>query len=210
MLNSLGGRSDLRTVQDRKNIANLLINNDGWTATKLVFVTEKSFNDYALNSISKHNDTLITDHDSTTKLSLEDTKVSAILPESERREININQDLKQSINVIYGYYFRLPSSYLDKKLTSYGGQLSYTVTNVIPDNYEGVFTGPDVILIGNNITVIHEILEQPISPDEKYQVNVTLTEKSFKYLNGVMVPREKFLQLLLNVSSIYLKGEFIS
>lgn len=209
MLNKLGGKIDLKDIQDKKNNTNaFILNNDGWTATKLIFVTEKSFNDYSLNSISKNNDTFITDNDSTTKLSLDENKVTASLPESEQKEININQDLKQNINVIYGYYFRLPSSYLGTKITSYGGQLSYSVNNLIPNAYEGIFTGPDIILVGNNITVIHEVLEQPPSPNDDFSVNVTLTEKSFKQLNGQQVSRDKFLQLLSNVTSIYLKGVY--
>jgi len=210
MLNNFGNRSESKVILDKRNSTNnnLVFNNDGWTATKLVFVTEKSFNDYSLNSISKNNDTIITDNESSTKLTLDENRVSASLPESERREININQDTKQTMSVIYGYYFRLPSSYLGKKLTSYGGQISYSVSNIIPDNYEGVFTGPDVILVGNNITVIHEILEQPITPEENYQVSITLTENSFKQLNGALVAREKFLQLLNNVTAIYLKGVY--
>lgn len=209
MLNRLGARADPKLIQDRKNGSSLvLLNNDGWTASKLVFVTEKSFNDYILNWISRSNETTQTDSEATTRLTLDEEKVTAQLPESERKEISINQESKQSINVIYGYYFRLPSSYLGKKLTSYGGQLSYSVSNVIEDNYEGVFTGPDIILVGNNVTVIHEILEQPLSPNDRYTVNLTLTEKSFKLLNGATVSRDKFLNLLLNVTSIYLKGVY--
>lgn len=210
MLNKLGSRSESYfNKNNRFNITTnwISLNNDGWTATKLVFVTEKSFNDYILNSIIQKNNTFITDNESTTKLSLNENQITANLPENERKETNINNiNGKQGINVIYGYYFRLPSSYLGKKLTSYGGQLSYKVRNQLQDSYEGIFTGPDVIFMGNNITLIHEILEQPLLPNEEYQINVTLTEKSFKQLNGVIVPRERFLQMMLNVTSIYLKG----
>lgn len=209
MLNKQGIKSDLKTIQDKKNSSSLILNNDGWSASKLVFVTEKSFNDYVLNSISFLNDTIVTDDESSTKLTLDENKVSAVLPESERKEMNINQDLKQNINIIYGYYFRLPSSYLGKRITSYGGQLTYAVNNVIEENYEGIFTGPDVILVGNNMTVIHEILEQPLSPSEKYEVNLTLVESSFKLLNGAAISREKFLaNVLLNLTSIYIKGVY--
>ena len=65
-----------------------------------------------------------------------------------------------------------------------------------------------LILVGNNITVIHEVSEQPNSPKDDFLINLTLTENSFKQLNGVQVSRDKFLQLLLNVTSIYLKGVY--
>ena len=110
MLNRFGTKSDLKVILDKKNSSssssNGILNNDGWTASKLVFVTEKSFNDYVLNSISRPSDaaSIVTDDESTTKLTLDENQVSASLPENERKEISVNQDSKQ-INVIYGYLF---------------------------------------------------------------------------------------------------------
>lgn len=79
------------------------------------------------------------------------------------------------------FYISAPDAYLGNRVTSYGGILRYTVSYTLDESsMGGSVIGPDVVFIGNNMTIIHEHLEQP-SGNEPFRPEIPLLEVSYLY-----------------------------
>ena len=106
-------------------------------------------------------------------------------------------------------YFSLPEQYLGNRITSYGGFLRYKLHNTV-DSESQDSTGivaADLILSGNNITIIHEHIEQP-TIEEPFEFTTKLTEREFRHLNGHEVSREQMMMILVNLNSIYIRATY--
>lgn len=103
------------------------------------------------------------------------------------------------------FYFSAPAPYLGNKIKSYGGNLYYTLSTI--DDHEspiGSIIGPDVVLIGNNITIIHNHVEQPSGNTFEFTVNIV--EREFQHLTGGEVSREQIMMVLVNLESLLIRG----
>lgn len=105
-------------------------------------------------------------------------------------------------------YFGVLDFLLDQKnhLTAYGGQLTYTLYST-----SGLFgkalNGPDVILEGRHLTVVHQSYEQPAS-ERKFFGYVKFLESSFTTIDGRAVSREDFMHILRDLNAIYIRSTY--
>lgn len=135
--------------------------------------------------------------DSTASLSYRNGKLVAQQPYSLRG------DASTPGNVII--YFSAPQTYLGNRVTSYGGTLRYSIMNQIEDKDGTGLVAADLVLSGNNITIIHEHIEQP-TMDEPFQFSTKIIEREFRHLNGFEVTREQMMMVLVNLDAIYIRG----
>uniref|UniRef100_A0A0L8I2C7 Laminin IV type A domain-containing protein n=1 Tax=Octopus bimaculoides TaxID=37653 RepID=A0A0L8I2C7_OCTBM len=68
--------------------------------------------------------------------------------------INLVEDEKKPL------YWSAPYTYLSNKIISYGGQLKYSVEFDTYDDGEMVEGTPDVILMGNNTSLVHSVVSE--------------------------------------------------
>ncbi|XP_066250557.1 laminin subunit alpha isoform X1 [Euwallacea similis] len=105
-------------------------------------------------------------------------------------------------------YFSAPTSYLGKKLSSYGGFLRYTIFYSIGD-YGSAVSGPDVILQGANTYLTFSSIEQPPSVT-KYSTKVELIESIFDTPSGDQAKREHIMEVLKDLRGIYVRASYWS
>ncbi|KAJ8736784.1 hypothetical protein PYW07_000055 [Mythimna separata] len=103
-------------------------------------------------------------------------------------------------------YFGAPDYYLGKRLTSYGGYLTYSIY------YQtgldgGAIAAADVILGGSDGYLVHNSVEQPPSLTS-WMHAVRLSEDEFSNADGSPVSREQFMNTLVNVTSIYIRATY--
>lgn len=105
-------------------------------------------------------------------------------------------------------YFGTIDYYLDQTshLSAYGGYLTYTV------EYKSGLSGkaiiaPDVVLIGQNLTFVHQSYEQPAN-GRPFRGAVQMVESSFTTVSGGAVTRELFMMLLRDLDKIYIRATY--
>ncbi|CAK1588443.1 unnamed protein product [Parnassius mnemosyne] len=103
-------------------------------------------------------------------------------------------------------YFGAPEYYLGQRLTSYGGYLSYTIFYTARDEGYAVIEA-DVIIGGVNGYIVHNSVEQPPSL-VNWRHSVRITEDEFTNLDGSAVTRDQFMNVLVNVTSIYIRATY--
>lgn len=105
-------------------------------------------------------------------------------------------------------YFGVLDYLLDQNnhLTAYGGQLTFTLYST-----SGLFgkalIGPDVILEGKHMTIMHQSYEQPAS-ERKFYGNVKFIESSFTTVDGKAVSRDDFMHILRDLNAIYIRSTY--
>ena len=106
-------------------------------------------------------------------------------------------------------YYSLPEQYLGNRITTYGGVLRYKIHNTVESSNEDStgIVAADLILSGNNITIIHEHIEQP-TIEEPFEFKTKLTEREFRHLNGHEVSREQIMMVLVNLNAIYIRATY--
>ncbi|KAG8193252.1 hypothetical protein JTE90_005598 [Oedothorax gibbosus] len=106
------------------------------------------------------------------------------------------------------FYFKAPSSYLGNKLSSYGGILAYTVYISIDQSLDVESSvGPDLILMGNNLTIVHEHIEQPAG-GIPFNIEINLLEHEFHHTSGQEVSREQMMMVLVNLDHLLIRGSY--
>ncbi|XP_071119471.1 laminin subunit alpha-like [Haliotis cracherodii] len=111
-------------------------------------------------------------------------------------------------------YWVAPPEYLGNKIKSYGGYLMYQVLFTLPrddeaQNSEGLVK-PDVILVGNNMTIVHFSNDQP-APNSQVNLNVQLFEYNFVHANTRdTVTREQFMMLLINLQALHVRASYFT
>lgn len=106
-------------------------------------------------------------------------------------------------NVIY---FSAPETYLDKKLTSYGGYLNYSVYYSTGPFGKAV-SAADVILQGANTTLFYYSDEQPPS-FVNFRASVRLVEANFVTSNRLSATREQIMVVLEDLRGIYVRATY--
>ncbi|XP_076315805.1 laminin subunit alpha-like [Tachypleus tridentatus] len=139
--------------------------------------------------------------------------------DSQVGKVNLHTEIEESGSTVRAYipeelptgtlfYFKAPSIYLGNMITAYGGQLSYIVTTVVDQQKTfGGLVGPDVVLIGNNVTLVHGHLEQPAA-NLPLEVTVDILETEFRRLSGSEVSRELMMMVLVNLDGLYIRGSY--
>ncbi|XP_023237076.1 laminin subunit alpha-like [Centruroides sculpturatus] len=102
------------------------------------------------------------------------------------------------------FYFSAPFTYLGNKIKSYGGNLQFTLSTEDHESIIGSIIGPDIILMGNNITIVHNHVEQPSEDAFEFQVNII--EREFQHLTGGEVSREQMMMVLVNLELLLIRG----
>ncbi|XP_012944719.1 basement membrane-specific heparan sulfate proteoglycan core protein [Aplysia californica] len=113
------------------------------------------------------------------------------------------------------YYWSLPYQYLSKRLSSYGGMLSYQVYYEV-DGFDVPTNDPDVIISGNGITLFHR-QDSDFRPRSQTTVNVPLVETSWeRSVDGAVrgssiseyASREDLMMVLENVTTILIRATY--
>lgn len=106
------------------------------------------------------------------------------------------------------YFFVASDAFLGNKVTSYGGKFRYTIEVITRKSDVGTaLLNADVILLGNNITVIYEHDEQAVD-GIPLTIEVDLREWNFRHWSGGAVTREQLMTLLLSLDKIYLRAQY--
>ncbi|KAI8431212.1 hypothetical protein MSG28_001250 [Choristoneura fumiferana] len=103
-------------------------------------------------------------------------------------------------------YFGAPDYYLGKRLTSYGGLLTYSVFYVAKETGHAI-DAADVIIGGPNGYILHRSIEQPPS-QMTWTHQVKLSEEEFTNLDGSAVTRDQFMNTLVGITSIYIRATY--
>ncbi|KAF6031918.1 LanA [Bugula neritina] len=106
-------------------------------------------------------------------------------------------------------YWLAPEVYLGNKLTSYGGQIRYSVSNqgVTPGVKPNLtqLPGPDVQISGKGLVLVYTLLS-PILDEE---ISVDIIESSWRHAaSSDMVTREQLMKVLSAVDEILIKANY--
>ncbi|XP_033097920.1 basement membrane-specific heparan sulfate proteoglycan core protein-like [Anneissia japonica] len=104
------------------------------------------------------------------------------------------------------FYWNLPEDFTGNKLTSYGGNLRYSIA------YRAAPSGsptlePDVIIVGNGLRLYH-YSNVTLTPDQKQSVSVPFFENAWKRPDGDPVPREIFMMAITKLNSLLIRASY--
>lgn len=103
-------------------------------------------------------------------------------------------------------YFSAPDTYLNKKLTSYGGYFNYSVYYSTGPFGKAV-SAADVILQGADATLFYYSDEQPPS-FVNFRGSVRLVEANFLTSNRLSATREQIMVVLEDLRGIYVRATY--
>ncbi|XP_074655735.1 basement membrane-specific heparan sulfate proteoglycan core protein-like [Tubulanus polymorphus] len=105
------------------------------------------------------------------------------------------------------YYWKLPDTYLNDKLTAFGGTLKYSVFYTSgTDRLEN--RDPDVVLIGENgKKLIHRTKTVP-KRNEPSVVEAKLTQDEWKNEDGSSISRNDLLTVLMKLKAVHIKASY--
>ncbi|XP_064642804.1 basement membrane-specific heparan sulfate proteoglycan core protein-like isoform X7 [Lineus longissimus] len=103
-------------------------------------------------------------------------------------------------------YWRLPPRFSGDKVSSYGGNLKFTVEYENDPRLGGdFFSDTDLeIISGNNR--FHHVFDPPSSRSRQTEYSIVLNERTFKKADGTVPTRLEFLQLLANIDYILIRA----
>ncbi|KAL3861185.1 hypothetical protein ACJMK2_007245 [Sinanodonta woodiana] len=112
------------------------------------------------------------------------------------------------------YYWSLPREFLGERLTSYGGELKYTIYFEVDGRPSFIQGQPDVILMGNGITLYYRGRTVP-SSGIATSISVPLTPDAWQKYEGPRrgdtpiaqyASREDLMMVLENLESVFIRG----
>ncbi|XP_050331112.1 basement membrane-specific heparan sulfate proteoglycan core protein isoform X18 [Bactrocera neohumeralis] len=105
-------------------------------------------------------------------------------------------------------YWSLPAPFLGDKITAYGGKLSYNLSyNPLPGGLMSRNTAPDVVISGEDITIIH-YRKAGVNPSQPSSYSVPIIESAWQRPDGQVVNREHLLMALSKIDAIYIKATY--
>ncbi|KRT82106.1 Immunoglobulin, partial [Oryctes borbonicus] len=126
--------------------------------------------------------------------------------DTSRREIVFNNFTSRSLDV---KYWLLPHRFLGDKITSYGGNLKYTVRYTpVPSGSSSRNTAPDVELISRNHIRLSYYRHPTVEPNNEQNVSVPLLEQYWQRNDGQQADREHLLMTLADVEAILIKATY--
>ncbi|XP_055305941.1 basement membrane-specific heparan sulfate proteoglycan core protein-like isoform X2 [Sitodiplosis mosellana] len=107
------------------------------------------------------------------------------------------------------YFWRLPSRFVGNKITSYGGNLNYTIRFVpTPGEIMSRNNAPDVVICSlNDLTILHYRRDE-IAPSISQPYVVPLLEENWQRIDGNTIDREYLLMTLADVLDIFIKATY--
>lgn len=107
------------------------------------------------------------------------------------------------------YFWRLPSHFVGNLITSYGGNLNYTLRYVpTPGGLSSKNSAPDVVIRSDNdITILH-YRRDDVAPSVQQSYEVPLLEENWERIDGNQVNRQHLLMALADVSDIFIKATY--
>uniref|UniRef100_W4VRR7 Putative response to misfolded protein n=1 Tax=Corethrella appendiculata TaxID=1370023 RepID=W4VRR7_9DIPT len=123
---------------------------------------------------------------------------------AEVQLIEVDNDVLLSGLIYFGMLDYLLN--LNSHISAYGGYLTYRLyyTNNIFGN---ALIGPDIILEGKNLELVHQSYEQPASK-VIFQNSVQMIETNFQTASGAPVTREQFMMVLRDLKAIYIRASY--
>ncbi|XP_024080868.1 basement membrane-specific heparan sulfate proteoglycan core protein isoform X3 [Cimex lectularius] len=107
------------------------------------------------------------------------------------------------------YYWVLPSIFLNNKVTSYNGKLSYKISYTpIPGGQSSKNNAADVLLNSANKIKLYHYSPQRFNHSTEVTVTIPLEESAWQRDDGGEVNRETFLMALSDIQSIYIKATY--
>lgn len=91
-------------------------------------------------------------------------------------------------------------------LTAYGGSLTYTLHSSAV-LFAKALIGPDVILEGKQLTILHQSYQQPAN-EHTFYGSVKMVESSFTTISGSPVTRDQFMHVLHELNAIYIRANY--
>ncbi|KAJ7306581.1 hypothetical protein JRQ81_009947, partial [Phrynocephalus forsythii] len=105
------------------------------------------------------------------------------------------------------YYWVLPERFKGDKVTSYGGELRYTVTHDAPPGSPLLRGQPDVLLQGNGIFLEHTAEASPL-PGVPRTFTVPFREQAWRRADGQNATREHLLMALADVDLFMIRASY--
>ncbi|XP_031783644.1 laminin subunit alpha [Nasonia vitripennis] len=135
----------------------------------------------------------------------ETVKILKVIPQ-ELNETHIVVDMGSGIEEKDIVYLSAPANYLNKKLTSYGAWLNFTIYYTTGP-YGQAVPGADVILQGADSFLIYRAEEQPPSYTD-FQASVQLVESNFETKQNLFATREQIMVVLGDLRGIYIRATY--
>ncbi|OXB60717.1 hypothetical protein ASZ78_006080, partial [Callipepla squamata] len=105
------------------------------------------------------------------------------------------------------YFWVLPTSFAGDKVTSYGGELKYTVTHRAPAGAQLLQHQPDVLLQGNGISLKYFSDASP-APSVPTTITVPFREHAWRRADGRDATREHLLMALADIDVLMIRASY--
>ncbi|XP_029434740.1 basement membrane-specific heparan sulfate proteoglycan core protein isoform X5 [Rhinatrema bivittatum] len=105
------------------------------------------------------------------------------------------------------YFWVLPERFKGDKVTSYGGELRYTVTYTAPPGSQPLYGQPDVILQGNGI-FLEYFADYNSIPGVPLAITVPFRESSWRRADGQEAIREHLLMALADINLFMIRATY--
>ncbi|GCC31495.1 hypothetical protein chiPu_0009953 [Chiloscyllium punctatum] len=105
------------------------------------------------------------------------------------------------------YYWVLPDRFKGDKVTSYGGELRYTILHSVSPDSLPITGMPDVILQGNNIFLEHYTARKPQAGIPS-TFSVPFKETAWRRADGQPATREHLLMALANIDVVMIRASY--
>uniref|UniRef100_A0A8C7EWG4 Heparan sulfate proteoglycan 2 n=1 Tax=Neovison vison TaxID=452646 RepID=A0A8C7EWG4_NEOVI len=105
------------------------------------------------------------------------------------------------------YFWSLPSHFRGDKVTSYGGELRFTVTQRPQPGSTPLHGQPLVVLQGNGIVLEHHTSQEP-SPGQPSTFTVPFREQAWQRPDGQPATREHLLMALAGIDTLLIQASF--
>uniref|UniRef100_A0A8C4LFX9 Basement membrane-specific heparan sulfate proteoglycan core protein n=1 Tax=Equus asinus TaxID=9793 RepID=A0A8C4LFX9_EQUAS len=111
-------------------------------------------------------------------------------------------------NLLSGpYFWSLPSRFRGDKVTSYGGELRFTVTQQPQPGSTPLHRQPLVVLQGNGIVLEHHVSREP-SPGQPSTFTVPFREQAWQRPDGQPATREHLLMALAGLDTLLIQASY--
>ncbi|XP_068678125.1 laminin subunit alpha-like [Montipora foliosa] len=107
-------------------------------------------------------------------------------------------------------YWVASQEYLGKKISSYGGKLTYKILYEVPQGGSSpvLTVKPDVVMEGKNGKVLQYRKQAELSPGQSSSIEVQFLEYLWEDVRQLNVSRSDFMSVLLNVNSLKLRATY--
>jgi Laminin B (Domain IV) len=102
-------------------------------------------------------------------------------------------------------FWSAPSKFLGNQGTSYGGSLSFDLSNT-PSNNQ--FNEEDLVLVGGGLTLVFDTLGNLTASWTHYSVGLLETGWKVDSLTGLAATQAQMQSALSSLSALYIRGEF--